>query len=320
MMKKFILIPVICVLALSASDLFAQAAKDVKTTAKKEIILPDMPKFDSVSGDPVLIRYKFVSGKKTGIDYYVDLDTEIAVDGRTMNVQLGMQIVGSYMISSVDENGDADAVLTMTRIKVESSTMPQLAFDSDQEQTGDDSSMAGLKAFCNAPMTVKVSSIGEIKNIDLNVIKEAMQKAGAAAQKMNIEKTADDMTKSSFVQLPKNKVKKGDVYEAGKIVQDMNGMAELSATVKYKVDSVSGDKKKVILRPSVIYKLEKKENSAYDITLNDGDLQGWMLFDLEKGNIERSSGITFIDMSISQGAQNMHMKMKAKVTFKTIEE
>ncbi|HEY1406506.1 MAG TPA: hypothetical protein VF857_07865, partial [Spirochaetota bacterium] len=237
------------------------------------------PEISGVSNDPVLIRYKFEKGKTTDIEYSINLMVKMTVNNQSVDIPLRMMLSGNYSVDSVDEMGDASITLVLTRLKIESTGRHGIFFDSAQDPSSDTRRLTSIREILNLGIPVRVSSIGDIPNIEINAVGASLE-AEEAARQINIEKLMNDMMKSSFVLLPVNPVKKGESYDAGVIIQPMGDIAVFFAKIRYQVRSVSADGKKIILVPIGVFELKGRDDSATKCVLNNGWLDGWLLFNI----------------------------------------
>jgi hypothetical protein len=80
--------------------------------------------------------------------------------------------------------------------------------------------------------------------------------------------------------------------------------------VKYKVVAVSADKKQAILKPVVTF-------SIPGVTLTQSDFNGWILFDLQKGNVKQSFAKQVLEFEVIQSKKASYILIDMGVTFKT---
>lgn len=295
---------------------FAESEKNPAKAAKNENlseIFPDMPRFDSTSNEPVLLRYKFRTGQSVKTELEIIMNNYMSAGGQEANISMTITMDTGYTVKSVDANGDAWAALTFTRMTMKAVGPKEISFDSDKDTGNSDPNLQALKAMLNTRVPVKVSSLGKLLDVDMDPIHEAIRRAGAAAKLLDFEKTADQVTKSSFVMLSPSPVKPGDSYDAGAIVDTMGGVGEMVFNVRYKVLSISGDKKQVLLQPMGDSTFKVSPEVPLEVKLNSGKVDGWILLDLEKGYIVRSAGASSMDMSMSQGEQTMRVKVDSKI-------
>lgn len=303
------------------------SAKPAKKVAPSESDLrhafPEMPRFDTRSSSPVLMRYKFKSGETTRMTLDLDMDNSILLMNRKADMHMLISMDAKYTVKSVAENGDAWADFTITKMtmKATSPASPTgITFDSDKEQQDTDPKLAALKVFVKTTIPVKVSSIGKILDMNLDPVREAITRAGEAAELLDFCKTADKAMKSSFTQLSLKPVRPGDIYEAGTIVEKHDNLGEMCLTARYKVLAVSGDGQRVLLQPlgNMSLKPVSGNTGTMKVRMKKGTVDGWLLFDVGKGNMVRSAATSGMELSMSQDNVTMKMIMDTKVRCETL--
>jgi len=284
------------------------------------------PKFDSTSSEPVLLRYKCRPDQK--VKFGLDMDTNMdigAPDGK-VTVETAIKMEGGYEVTAVESNGDFQAVMTITRatMNMNMSAGPgksqRMSFDSDKDAGGDvNPAMRPLLAMLKVPIPVKVSAVGKLLETDMHPLLEALDRAHAGAMAKELQQQATKLFESTFVQLSESPVKAGDTYDAGNLVQAVPGLGEMRARIRYKVLAVSGDKKQAVLLPKAEFSLESKPGASEKIKMESTAIDGWLLFDVEKGNIQRSAADVKMGMIINAGGQSGRMDMTMKMKFHTSE-
>jgi len=285
------------------------------------------PTFASTSSEPVLLRYKCRPDQKVKFGLEMDINMEISPpEGAGMTIETGMKMEGGYAVTAVESNGDFQAVMTITRaaMKMNMSAGPgksqRMSFDSDKD-TGDDTdpAMRPMRAMLNVPIPIRVSAVGKLLETDTHALLEALDRVSAGAMAKEIQQQATKLFESTFVQLSETPVKAGDTYDAGEIVQALPGMGEMRARIRYKVLAVSADKKQAVLQPKAEFSLKSTPGGPDKIAVDSTNMDGWLLFDVEKGNIVRSAGDVKLGMTISDQGESGRMDMTMKMKFHTSE-
>jgi hypothetical protein len=327
-MKTFLCISVLLMAFLAVvpnSQASSRAAKKiVMSESALRKAFPEMPRFDSRSSRPVLMRYKFKNGETVRMTMDLVMDNSIWLMERKADMHMLISMAAEYTVKSVAENGDAWADFTITRMTMKAASPESpggITFDSDKEQQGADPKLAALKILVKTTIPVKVSSIGKILDMDLDPIHEAVARAGEAAAMLDFGKTADKAMKSSFTQLSLKPVKPGDIYEAGTIVEKLENLGEMSLTARYRVLAVSGDGQRVLLQPlgKMSLKPVSENSGTMKMSMDKGNVDGWLLFDVEKGNIVRSAAASCMDLSMSQDNVTMKMITDTKIRCENLE-
>jgi hypothetical protein len=300
------------------------ANKVVMSESALREAFPEMPQFDTRSSRPVLMRYKFRNGETVRMTMDLVMDNSILLMDRKADMHMLISMAAEYTVKSVDENGDARADFTITRMTMKAMSQASpggITFDSDKVQQDADPKLAALKVFVKTVIPVKVSSIGKILDMDLDPIREAVARAGEAAALLDFGKTADKAMKSSFTQLSLKPVRPGDIYEAGTIVEKLENLGEMSMTARYKVLAISGDGQQVLLQPLGNMSLKPAAGNPGNMkmSMKKGNVDGWLLFDVEKGNIVRSAAASGMELSMSQDNVTMNMISDTKIRCENLE-
>lgn len=269
---------------------------------------PEAPHFDSTSSEPVLLRYKLQQGQDYGFDINVNTDIDMDNAGQTMSIPIAMDFAGLYSVESVMDNGDASLSLSFSRITMESGGPAPVSYDSDDEGEDVHPAMQYLSILAENPMDAVVTPQGEVKDVDMHLLVDAMRQAGATAMIESLEQTADQNFRGAFVQLPTDSVRAGDTYEAGEVIQPMPGIGEMRTQISYTIMSVSADQSLVLLEPHAELTIDAAENAEVSIDINSYDMSGWVLFDNEQGNITSSFVTVTFAMDMVQGGQEVSMQ------------
>ena len=272
------------------------------------------PRFESTTIESILLRYKFASGQKVDMDMDVDMNMTMDLAGKTVKIPIVMHFEAEYVVQSVEANGDASVVMMFRRISMKAEGPSNVSFDSDKDANTSDPNLRPLAAMVNIPIPARVSALGKVLDMDLVLLNKAVERAQAAAMQ-SLEQTTDQLTRGSFIQLSEQPVKVGDTYDAGSIVQKLQDVGEMHANIRYKILSVSADKKQALLQPIGTFAMEASPSSDVDVSLESSEIDGWILFDLEWGNIRRSFVTSHVALSISQGQQTMRMKTHTVVRY-----
>jgi len=292
--------------------------KDQRERGSKDLPpLPDQPVFETTSDEPVLLRYKFERGQRFAIQLDVDMDMQIQAEGRDVRIPITMTMEANFETTGVAPNDDFTLTARFTRMTVEA-TGPggEVAYDSAMDRRPSDPNFRHLAVLLENPISVEVTPLGEVRDIDMHLLVDALQRAGAAALREEIERTTRQLMQSSFVQLSERPVRAGDTYDAGDIVQTLPNVGEMRMDAAYKILSVSGDKKQVLLRPMAEITIEPAAGAAAECKLNSTELNGWIVFDREVGNVMRSAAAVSLDMSVSAEGEKGDIKLDMDLKYR----
>ncbi|MFC1884553.1 hypothetical protein ACFL2O_07270 [Thermodesulfobacteriota bacterium] len=275
----------------------------------------DRPHFETVGKGSVLLRYKFRPDEKVVIKMALVMNQVIFINEQTIRVQTVLSMEGNYTVKSVKDTGDALAMITITRIRVNTKGPAKIFFDSDSKAEDLDPRLTGLAELINTPLNVKVSPLGRVSDIDRSALNKIIESAGEGEQLFDLKNICEEFIENTFIALSKKEVKTGDTYEAGVIIRVMPDGSEIAVKESCKILEISGDNKMCLLQPRGKFSVKSQPAEGMKIRLNNGAKGGWILFDLEKGNIVRSGGYSHLDVTLGQKGQSMRMKTDAKMSF-----
>jgi hypothetical protein len=231
---------------------------------------------------------------------------------------MAMQIKQS--VKDIDKDGNATIEVMITRMIMNAQGPAAFTYDTNEENKDAPDELKSLAAMVNAPFIFKVSNQGKLLEADSKSFVDALTKAGAAAEMIEqLKQTMDQFSRNTMVALPDNPVKKGDIFDAGAFTQPIPGMGSMTAAAKYKVIAVSADKKQVLLEPIIELKLNNNEDSPIKIDLKKADMSGWMLFDVNTGEMQRSGMDADMDISVQgQDGTSVQMQMITKLVIELV--
>ncbi len=280
---------------------------DIKFSSKK-------PVFETTD-ESVKLRYKFKIGKKINIVQSLKMSVRYNNSLTFINTKL----YGYYEVKKKLKDGKYEIQWIISRITTDLKVVDRngkekvYKYDSESENN----TLAGAKVLrnlINTTIKAKTDNLGNISDIDLKSVLRAMD-AGSGEEKFKdeISKKADLFVNLSFILLPANEVKTGDKYTGRKGMQE-SPMLKMESQREYAVDSVSKDKKFIVLKPSVNFKLNSDIKGS-NIDIKKNEMTGWILFDNEKGLVKEFYTHTRMSMKVNK----VDMKMDMKSSFKVIE-
>jgi hypothetical protein len=268
------------------------------------------PRFASTSGDKVLFRYKFTPGQKVSINMSMDTMMKSSSQTGEMEMPFKMTFDASYKVNNVNAEGAAEATLVISHMTMKATGAMDITYDSADPQNSSDSQFAAINVMVNVPIPVQISPLGELISMDTDPLLQAAQKMGTQIDLAQFKQQTKELTESSFIQLSADPLKAGDLYDAGTISTTFGETSTMQANVKYKLIAVSGDKKQAILQPMVTF-------SFPGMNLKQSNFKGWILFDLEKGNVKESYGKQILEIGFEQGDAESSFLIEMAVNFKT---
>jgi hypothetical protein len=169
--------------------------------------------------------------------------------------------------------------------------------------------IAGL---INKNTTCTVTPLGEVLDIDLHLVPPAQGGTDADISNEFLQQSVIGALSETFVKLASKPVSAGEIYEGGDFNQNIQ-FGHLTSSVSYGVLSVSGDKRKVVLKPIIRFNKAPGDLSEQADSIV---VDGWTLFDRDHGKMERS----FIKIKMVESKILKHNKatMETVVSSKVI--
>jgi hypothetical protein len=85
--------------------------------------------------------------------------------------------------------------------------------------------------------------------------------------------------------------------------------------MRYEVVAVSADKKQALLRPKGELSLVPGKSKGVSLTLESKSLDGWLLFDVERGYVVRSSTNIKLAIKVAAAGKTAPLRVEMKMTY-----
>ncbi|HKK58397.1 MAG TPA: DUF6263 family protein [Salinivirga sp.] len=267
-----------------------------------------IPEFSATSDEAVKLQYYFTEGDSAHMIMETEMNMEMM--GQKMPMQMTME--SNYKINEVTENGNAKIGVEFTRVAVSMDGPQPMKFDSDSEEDMENNPSAGVfTSLLNNEISSEITPSGKVVEMNMDAIMDNLPAEQGAQVKGQLESMSDQFAQNAFVALPDEPVKEGDVYDAGIIETGNSGMS-MKVDMKYKVLSISEDKRYVILEPQGEFIMESIQEGV-EMSAEDNTIGGWVLFDLERGFLESSDMKMFMKLTANQMAIKMDMNIKMRM-------
>ena len=266
----------------------------------------EKPVFSKKSKDSVLLRYNYGKGRKDIYRMISDMKMHMSVMGRVVDIPMKMTMGYSLTGSPKNSDGNYDIRMKITSFAMDAPKQG-ISYNSASQKTS--SSFPGGEAFrqiLNKPIKMTITPRGKTLKADMDGIL-----AGLSGNKMVrkiVVDMIDNMKRTGMGQFPEKPVKAGDRFKAIEYSQNLQGMMKLDISLSYEVESISADKKKVILKPDMKMKFSTK-NARMKIKVKDVNMSGWMLFSTETGQVERSKMKITMEFSVEVMGQSADARM-----------
>lgn len=256
---------------------------------------PFMPSFEETSSEAVLFRYRHFQDQEVGFRLIMETRVSFQLEGDEWNelMALDMGMSGFYTVTDVLSEEVVMIDYCITGMTVDLTGMFEAHFDSADPRSAS-KELANFQYFIDTPVICEIDSRGAVLATDAGPILQAMEAAGQNILADELEQQFAEYTKSSFVWLAEGPVRIGDVYDAGELVNNVSGLGDFTVAVSYEVAAISADKKLAVLVPLVRFAMD-------EIDMSESRMEGWILFDLEKGNVLSSFGKLQLRFEMTEG-------------------
>jgi hypothetical protein len=265
--------------------------------------------------EAVDLRYKFKLGEKVNIVHYL----EMAVRYNNNLVFINTKLYGYYKINKKIDNKNYQIEWIIKRIVTELKTKDLGGKDKllKYDSAGQNNNFPNgelLKGIIDKSIKSDIDERGNLSNIDIKSVLSALEDSSQELKlRKEISQKTEQLINISFILLPENKVKIGDKYYGRKDIQDTS-MLNMKSNRKYSVDSISKDKRFVLLKPSIDFALDS-DSKKQKIDIKKNEMTGWILFDVLEGKLKE----LYIHTRLSMKINDVKMKMDLKSRFKIIE-
>ncbi|MBN1950752.1 MAG: hypothetical protein JW801_06085 [Bacteroidales bacterium] len=295
MKKNWLLLGLMLVATLIACD----SGSDSKSSKKDEDKSMPSLEIGEVSDEPVLLRYKFTPGERVNYDYTMLMEMDLGGYGE---MEMDMAFNGYYDVDTVYPDGYALVMMYIKKVKFDISGMPgmEVNYDSDKKSDRSNQEYYQMNELLDEAVPTLVSSLGEVGDLDAN----PHSRTFAAASSLLNNEQFQNLIDGSFQQLSLDSIRTGEKYEGGqlKIGNSMN--MDMDFKGSYLVKAVSKDKKIAVLKPIVELTGE---------SIKDVDMDGEIIFNVERGNVDES----YIKADFDMEMEGQSFTSKVKLTYKS---
>ena len=267
--------------------------------------------FSSTTDESLKLTYNFQKGLK--VENSISINMEYEMMGQKMPATI--VIDGTFEIIDVDAEGSADIKYAITGMKMDMAAQG-IKFDSKNAADKDNPQVGPLFKIIDKNVITKIKNNGEVIGVDYS---EIMSEMGTEFEslKSQFEQNVNQFSQSSFPLLAANAVKAGDTYQGAVVEQNMSGL-QVKTETSYTVKSISKDKTKVILESngSLVLNMDDAMMGA-EMKMNEGSIKGWLLLDLARGLVAKSSLTSIMDFSTEAAGQKNDMIIKMDMIMNT---
>lgn len=272
----------------------------------------EAPTFDATSDEAVVLRYKFSAGDQFTTHMTMKMTIKMDMGGMKMDAPADMDMDMVCKIAAIDENGNFQAEMSISHVAMKMEMMgTAFSFDSATNPNPTEPQFKLLAAMLNKTISATMTPRGQLVKFDTSSLEAGLAESGPQGEQ--VMQQLNQMMNNLFIGLPEGPVTAGGEYDGGTITQTIPDVGEMVLEVRYKVLSVSADLKQAILEPSVTMTLKAKEGAPATMNMTMEKYEGWILFDVEGGNLVKSNILSTMHMTMEQLGQKMDMLMDMDV-------
>jgi hypothetical protein len=292
---------------LAAATALLAALSLLPSAARADEITAAPPKFAETTKGPVLLRYVFKPGAT--FDSTADAASEMNVQaiGQQMSIPVQIKTSFSCSVEQVTPEGNARISMVITRLVMSAGGPMPAQYDSDVDKAPAQAGLKPLVAMMHQKVFCTVTPRGEISGIDLHLMKQALDQIGEASKSAVLEEDVTETLQSAFAQFAANPVSVGDIFDGGTLNRVMEGIGTMSIGVRYEVEAISADQKNVVLKPLTKFDIQMGPGSPFHVESASAD--GWLLFNRDRGNVDRAYNQAKIELSGTPNNQKATMTL-----------
>jgi hypothetical protein len=273
------------------------------------------------------LRYKYKEGEK--LEYVVDQDQKTTMNllGMDIDIKQNMVMKMTWQTLKVDENGNATAKVTMTRVTLtmEGGPLGKVTVDSTDKDEPDDpiGQMFSqvVKGVGSMEMTFTADPSGDVRDVKVaeGTIKKLKKLPGipGGGEMFGPESFKSIVHGSIILPLPKEAIDQGKSW-SHKMEQKAPGLGKMSVDTKYTYEGQiekNGTKlEKLAAKPSL--KIEADPDAQIKMSVKSSAGKGFALFDNKVGRIAESSNEQVIRMEIDAGGMTIDVSSTQNTTIR----
>ncbi len=245
----------------------------------------------SDAGDGVQLRWKFTADKDLTVTMTQEMKQEMKVAGQSMTSNMTNKTWSKWHTESVQEDGSAKILSTVTRVlmEMENPVTGKMVIDTDKE-AAEDGQAAQLDAMIRPMVGVEISNQmsprGEVSDVKIPEAALAGLKGAVGGAMLSAEQMSEMMQKVSPV-FPAQGLAEGDFWEANSEVVTPVGKMKVASKYTYEGPVQTDGKALHSIKVEMVMDFEAPEGGP-EIKFGDQKSTGIMLFDNAHGRLVRS--------------------------------
>ena len=267
------------------------------------------------------LRWNFQAGQRSRYVGTQDITVDVPMPGRPAKIHSKQTIDMTWVVESVDDDGNAHVVQTITRMRVKGEGGPTGNVDldssangqADGEKPADDKNEnknadkapalddEPLTLLVNQPIGLTIDPRGEIVDIELpEDLQQRVKESGSAELAFLLSKdNLKQITSMNTLAFPEKPLNPGDTWKKESDVPDpLMGKQHITTTYRYEGREEAGGKSLDKISASAKAGLPKPPPGVPPMTLKEQTSKGTIDFDHAAGRIERLKMDTKITIEI----------------------
>lgn len=265
------------------------------------------------------LRWKFLSGETLKYVVQQKMQTEMKLNGQTINQSMQQSMDMSWKVAAVTPAGDAAVAQTVDRVqmKMEGGPIGTVQFDTNSGEASTNPAVNRMaevfKKIIGQEFRVTMKSTGKVENVVVPpTLLQAIKETTAGAASALNEDTLKQMMEQSSVILPAGPVSPGQTWESSQEVKLPFGRMKVNSKMTYEGRESTTGLVKIAMRPVIT--VTPDENAALQMTLKKSEGQGYVYFDAAKGRITRSELDLTLEMQVIVQGQTVDQTVQQKTT------
>lgn len=265
------------------------------------------------------LRWKFQSGETLKYVVQQKMQTEMKLNGMTVNQTMQQSMDMSWKVAAVTPAGDAAVSQSIDRVqmKMEGPPLGTIQFDTNSTEV---STNPGVKIMADVfrkiigqEFRVTMKSTGKVENVEVPAtLLQAIKETAAGAAGVLTEDMLKQMMEQSSVVLPTAPVTQGQSWESTQEVLLPIGLMKVKSQMTFEGRDSATGLAKIAMKPSIT--VTPNENAPQKLTLKKTDGLGYVFFDSAKGRISRSELDLTLHMQVMQQGQVIDQVVQQKTT------
>jgi hypothetical protein len=274
--------------------------------------------------DGVVLKWKFEPGQTSRYAASVDIKAQHKLGNAQPEEVISKQTSNmTWVVDSVDEDGNAHITQTMERIRVASSARGQeQTFDSDEEKL-DETATEPLGFLVNQPVHLTIDPRGKVVDVrpSAKLAEKLKQPQQGPLAAMFSPESLKQMANTNTVEFPSEPVSRGTTWQQQVSVRDpVAGRQTLVTTYRY--DGSEERDGQTVDKISATAKLAPADNqaAAQRVTIKDQKSNGVIWFDRSVGRIHEMEMTSKLVREVSLGANKLEETVTTKMQMRLVDE